>query len=276
MRAPGPGPGASEGVIHRVLPQAPAPHPRPHARPTRGRMPAPPAALRAPRTQPCARPGPGRTSTPGPGRHRARTGGTRDSDTLIQRNRPTESRSAGRTPQGLRQQGRARLRSAKPVREQGTVCVRMFSHKQGPVEQFGVLATLSRWRPRVQIPSGPLRLGSSVGTSDRLKSGRSPVRPRPQPPHDEGSVSSGSRTLRRSRFSTGVLPFPPVFSRSPPVFRPCSAVRHAVRHAVTGTAPGRGPPRPPGVPRPPPRVSRRRSHAPPAPPGPGTRRAPRP
>jgi hypothetical protein len=25
----------------------------------------------------------------------------------------------------------------------------------GPVEQFGVLATLSRWRPRVQIPSGP-------------------------------------------------------------------------------------------------------------------------
>ena len=26
---------------------------------------------------------------------------------------------------------------------------------QGPVEQLGVLATLSRWRPRVQIPSGP-------------------------------------------------------------------------------------------------------------------------
>ena len=45
-----------------------------------------------------------------------------------------------------------------------------------------MLATLSRWRPRVQIPSGPLRLGSSVGTSVRLKSGRSPVRPRPQPP----------------------------------------------------------------------------------------------
>jgi hypothetical protein len=57
----------------------------------------------------------------------------------------------------------------------------------GPVEQFGVLATLSRWRPRVQIPSGPLWLnraawlGSSVGTSDRLKSDRSPVRSRPQP-----------------------------------------------------------------------------------------------
>ena len=50
-----------------------------------------------------------------------------------------------------------------------------------------MLATLSRWRPRVQIPSGPLRLGSSVGTSDRLKSDRSPVRPRPQPhPLGEG------------------------------------------------------------------------------------------
>src|SRR6266702_463170 len=29
--------------------------------------------------------------------------------------------------------------------------------KHGPVEQLGVLATLSRWRSRVQIPSGPLR-----------------------------------------------------------------------------------------------------------------------
>src|SRR5260370_39051597 len=27
----------------------------------------------------------------------------------------------------------------------------------GPVEQLGVLATLSRWRSRVQIPSGPRR-----------------------------------------------------------------------------------------------------------------------
>src|SRR5690625_1315586 len=27
--------------------------------------------------------------------------------------------------------------------------------RRGPVEQLGVLATLSRWRPRVQIPSGP-------------------------------------------------------------------------------------------------------------------------
>jgi hypothetical protein len=49
----------------------------------------------------------------------------------------------------------------------------------------GVLATLSRWRSRVQVPSGPPRFkpcassprsGSSVGTSVRLKSGRSTVR----------------------------------------------------------------------------------------------------
>ena len=30
----------------------------------------------------------------------------------------------------------------------------------GPVEQLGVLATLSRWRSRVQIPSGPLSRGA--------------------------------------------------------------------------------------------------------------------
>jgi hypothetical protein len=30
---------------------------------------------------------------------------------------------------------------------------------RGPVEQLGVLATLSRWRSRVQIPSGPLGHG---------------------------------------------------------------------------------------------------------------------
>ena len=33
--------------------------------------------------------------------------------------------------------------------------VRRRCGTSGPVEQFGVLATLSRWRPRVQIPSGP-------------------------------------------------------------------------------------------------------------------------
>ncbi len=77
-------------------------------------------------------------------------------------------------------------RSAAESRwEHARTCGRLSlarSAEQGPVEQFGVLATLSRWRPRVQIPSGPRWLGSSVGTSDRLKSDRSPVRPRPQPP----------------------------------------------------------------------------------------------
>jgi hypothetical protein len=48
-----------------------------------------------------------------------------------------------------------------------------------------VLAALSRRRSRVQVPSGPQvssRPGSSVGTSVRLKIGRSAVRPRPWPP----------------------------------------------------------------------------------------------
>jgi hypothetical protein len=48
-----------------------------------------------------------------------------------------------------------------------------------------VLAALSRRRSRVQVPSGPhetSRPGSSVGTSVRLKIGRSAVRPRPWPP----------------------------------------------------------------------------------------------
>ena len=77
--------------------------------------------------------------------------------------------------------------------------------KQGPVEQLGVLATLSRWRPRVQIPSGPRwagvrrvpRPGSSVGTSVRLKIGRSAVRPRPWPPQTRRSqrCSDDANTL---------------------------------------------------------------------------------
>jgi hypothetical protein len=48
-----------------------------------------------------------------------------------------------------------------------------------------VLAALSRRRSRVQVPSGPQKVtrpGSSVGTSVRLKIGRSAVRPRPWPP----------------------------------------------------------------------------------------------
>ena len=41
---------------------------------------------------------------------------------------------------------------------------------RGPVEQLGVLATLSRWRSRVQIPSGP------QGSLVRLHWGPSQVR----------------------------------------------------------------------------------------------------
>src|SRR5690349_23927566 len=47
--------------------------------------------------------------------------------------------------------GRRRLPSAVPIT--GTRRLRLAV--RGPVEQFGVLATLSRWRSRVQIPSGP-------------------------------------------------------------------------------------------------------------------------
>ena len=49
--------------------------------------------------------------------------------------------------------GRRRLPSAVPIT--GTRRLRLAV--RGPVEQLGVLATLSRWRSRVQIPSGPLR-----------------------------------------------------------------------------------------------------------------------
>ena len=47
--------------------------------------------------------------------------------------------------------GRRGLPSAVPVA--GTRRLRLAV--RGPVEQLGVLATLSRWRSRVQIPSGP-------------------------------------------------------------------------------------------------------------------------
>ena len=47
--------------------------------------------------------------------------------------------------------GRRRLPSAVPIT--GTRRLRLAV--RGPVEQLGVLATLSRWRSRVQIPSGP-------------------------------------------------------------------------------------------------------------------------
>ena len=47
--------------------------------------------------------------------------------------------------------GRRRLPSAAPI----TGARRLRLAVRGPVEQLGVLATLSRWRSRVQIPSGP-------------------------------------------------------------------------------------------------------------------------
>ena len=47
--------------------------------------------------------------------------------------------------------GRRRLPSAVPI----TGARRLRLAVRGPVEQLGVLATLSRWRSRVQIPSGP-------------------------------------------------------------------------------------------------------------------------
>ena len=47
--------------------------------------------------------------------------------------------------------GRRRLSSVVPIT--GTRRLRLAV--RGPVEQLGVLATLSRWRSRVQIPSGP-------------------------------------------------------------------------------------------------------------------------
>jgi hypothetical protein len=103
----------------------------------------------------------------------------------------TQNHQIGNGDQAVRHSRSASVRTGIPVGStRHGVRDLLRTQQQGPVEQFGVLATLSRWRPRVQIPSGPLRLhvsretswlGSSVGTSDRLKSDRSPVRPRPQP-----------------------------------------------------------------------------------------------
>jgi hypothetical protein len=69
--------------------------------------------------------------------------------------------------------------------------VRQHSYIARSCGAVGVLAALSRRRSRVQVPSGPPSPlvkqappwpGSSVGTSVRLKIGRSAVRPRPWPP----------------------------------------------------------------------------------------------
>ena len=78
-----------------------------------------------------------------------------------------------------------------------------------------MLAALSRRRSRVQVPSGPhtsARPGSSVGTSVRLKIGRSAVRPRPWPPslspgleHRPPAETHGGRfAVRGFQLSRGV------------------------------------------------------------------------
>jgi hypothetical protein len=69
----------------------------------------------------------------------------------------------------------------------------------------GVLAALSRRRSRVQVPSGPQgpsRAGSSVGTSVRLKSGRSAVRPRPCPHSSSPGYTAMTSGNAGHRFTT--------------------------------------------------------------------------
>ncbi len=71
-----------------------------------------------------------------------------------------------------------------------------------------MLAALSRRRSRVQVPSGPLsfpRPGSSVGTSVRLKIGRSTVRPRPWPLGPRRAKQTTTSGNARSSFLCPVL-----------------------------------------------------------------------
>ena len=92
------------------------------------------------------------------------------SDTLFQRHRPashpqpvTQNHQIGESEQAVRVRNRCRFMTGIPVGSmRHDVQDLRRAQQQGPVEQFGVLATLSRWRPRVQIPSGPLRLHVSV------------------------------------------------------------------------------------------------------------------
>src|SRR6266702_2620623 len=69
--------------------------------------------------------------------------------------RPFKAAARVRIPLGVR------LTNVSSRRAQRIVCdarlVEVVLVQLGPVEQLGVLATLSRWRSRVQIPSGPLR-----------------------------------------------------------------------------------------------------------------------
>src|ERR1022692_472136 len=63
---------------------------------------------------------------------------------------PPSSSGLGHRP--FKAAARVRIPLGARLAEVGTA----KSAQQGPVEQLGVLATLSRWRSRVQIPSGPL------------------------------------------------------------------------------------------------------------------------
>jgi hypothetical protein len=81
------------------------------------------------------------------------------------------------------------------------------TEQQGPVAQLvsaspchgegrGFESRLGRFTPGAQHRSRP---GSSVGTSDRLKSGRSAVRPRPWPPSSGSACSVSFAHLRQWR-----------------------------------------------------------------------------
>ncbi len=84
--------------------------------------------------------------------------------------------------------------------------------KPGPVEQFGVLATLSRWRPRVQIPSGPQR---SPAPSKRCGAFPYPNQPpdrRPRPRRSRSpaqQIPSGPQSSPVSIIDTGLFRAPP-------------------------------------------------------------------
>ncbi len=88
---------------------------------------------------------------------------------------------------------------------------RVSAAKPGPVEQFGVLATLSRWRPRVQIPSGPQQgegphpargaglphEGTPTGDEGRAPRGAA---------HDHSTTPRQDRSRRRARSHDGQGP----------------------------------------------------------------------
>jgi hypothetical protein len=78
-----------------------------------------------------------------------------------QGHRPFKAAARVRIPLGVR------LTYVSSKCAQRIVCgariVQFVAAQHGPVEQLGVLATLSRWRSRVQIPSGPLRSAGRRG-----------------------------------------------------------------------------------------------------------------